>query len=140
MVLQEVHDAALQGDRSENGAYIYGKQRIRLIDKRLRLLRKKVKEVQVVDTDILPQSSTVSFGALVTIEDEDGQQLTIRLVDHEESDPDQLWVSVQSPVGQSLLGHENGDDVDVKLPKGIVTYEIVNVHYGPDPSQTKGDV
>ena len=134
MVLQEVHDAALQGDRSENGAYIYGKQRIRLIDKRLRVLRKKIKEVQVVDTDNLRQISTVSFGALVTIENEDGRLLTIRLVDHEESDPDQFLVSVQSPIGQSLLSHEIRDDFDVELPKGIVTYELVNVQYGPDPS------
>ena len=112
---------------------------MRLIDKRLRILRKKVKEVEVIDTDNLPQSSIVSFGALVTIEDEDGNQITIRLVDHEESDPELQLVSVQSPVGKALLGQEIGDDVEVHLPKGTMTYEIIHLHYGPDPIQTKGN-
>ena len=133
MVLQEVHDAALQGDRSENAAYIYGKQRMRLIDKRLRILRKKIDGVTVVDTDTLPPSDVVQFGALVTIESEDGDVLQMRLVDKEESDPDRMWVSVQSPVGRALLGASLEDDVTVQLPKGTISYEILEVFYGPDP-------
>ena len=133
MVLQEVHDAALQGDRSENAAYIYGKQRMRLIDKRLRILRKKIDGVTVVDTDILPQSNVVQFGALVTIESEDGDVLQMRLVDKEESDPDKMWVSVQSPMGRALIGSSVEDDVTVKLPKGTITYEVLRIYYGPDP-------
>ena len=133
MVLQEVHDAALQGDRSENAAYIYGKQRMRLIDKRLRVLRKKIDGVTVVDTDTLPQSNVVQFGALVTIESEDGDVLQMRLVDKEESDPDKMWVSVQSPMGRALIGSSVEDDVTVKLPKGTITYEVLRIYYGPDP-------
>ena len=134
MVLQEVHDAALQGDRSENAAYIYGKQRMRLIDKRLRILRKKIDDVTVVDTDALPPSDVVQFGALVTIESEDGDVLQMRLVDKEESDPDRMWVSVQSPMGRALMGASVEDDVTVQLPKGTISYEILEVHYGPDPN------
>ena len=133
MVLQEVHDAALQGDRSENAAYIYGKQRMRMIDKRLRILRQKIKDVKVVDTDTLPPSTTVSFGALVTLEDEDGKVMTLRLVDKEEIDPERMLVSVQSPIGRALLGKEEGDEFDLVLPKGTVTYDIITVHYGPNP-------
>jgi len=133
MVLQEVHDAALQGDRSENAAYIYGKQRMRLIDKRLRILRKKIDGVTVVDTDTLPPSDVVQFGALVTIESEDGDVLQMRLVDKEESDPDRMWVSVQSPMGRALMGASLEDDVTVQLPKGTISYEILEVFYGPDP-------
>ena len=133
MVLQEVHDAALQGDRSENAAYIYGKQRMRMIDKRLRILRQKIKDVKVVDTDSLPASSIVSFGALVTLE-EDGKLMTLRLVDREEIDPERMLVSVQSPIGRALLGKEEGEEFDLVLPKGTVTYDIITVHYGPDPA------
>jgi len=123
----------LQGDRSENAAYIYGKQRMRLIDKRLRILRKKIDGVTVVDTDTLPPSDVVQFGALVTIESEDGDVLQMRLVDKEESDPDRMWVSVQSPMGRALMGASLEDDVTVQLPKGTISYEILEVFYGPDP-------
>ncbi len=133
MVLQEVHDAALQGDRSENAAYIYGKQRMRLIDKRLRMLRHKIKNVVIVDTDTLPPSKTIAFGAWVTIEDEDEKVQKFRLVDREESNPKKNWISVQSPMGSALMGKEEGDDFELDLPKGIVEYEILEVHYGPDP-------
>ena len=133
MVLQEVHDAALQGDRSENAAYIYGKQRMRMIDKRLRILRQKIKDVKVVDTDALPPSPIVSFGALVTLEDEDGKVMTLRLVDKEEINPERMLVSVQSPIGRAMLGKEEGDEFDLVLPKGTVTYDIITVHYGPEP-------
>ena len=133
MVLQEVHDAALQGDRSENAAYIYGKQRMRLIDKRLRKLRHKIEDVTVVDTDALPPSDVVQFGALVTIESENGDILRLRLVDREESDPDKMLVSVQSPMGRALMGASVEDDVYIDLPKGTISYEILTVYYGPDP-------
>ena len=133
MVLQEIHDAALQGDRSENAAYIYGKQRLRLIDKRLKVLRDKISDVLIIDTDSLPPSEIIDFGALVTIEDEDGNELQLRLVDQEESDPEKMWVSVQSPMGRALLGKAEGEDFELKLPRGTVNYDILHVHYGPDP-------
>ena len=136
MVVEEVYEAAQLGDRSENAAYIYGKQRLRMIDKRLRILKKKIEDVIVVDTDKLSQQSIVQFGALITVEDEEGQQKTFRLVDKEEVDPDRNRVSVQSPMGKALLGKEEGEEFTLVLPRKTVDYEIVMVHYGPD----KGDV
>ena len=132
MVVEEVYEAAQLGDRSENAAYIYGKQRLRMIDKRLRNLKSKIKDITIVDTDSLPQSSIVQFGALVTIENEEEEQKTLRLVDREEIDPDQNKVSIQSPIGRALLGKEEGDSFELVLPKQTVEYEIISVYYGPD--------
>ena len=78
-VLEEIFEAAQLGDRSENAAYIYGKQRLRMIDKRLNQLRKKIKDITIVNTDEQEQKDVVEFGALVTIEDENGNERTYRL-------------------------------------------------------------
>ena len=134
-VLEEIYEAAQLGDRSENGAYIYGKQRLRMIDKRLNYLKRKVKDVKIVDTDLQEQKDCVEFGALVTIEDEDENQRRYRLVDKEEIDPDKNWISVQSPMGKALLGHSVDDDFELHLPKGIKNYEVIAIHYGPDPKE-----
>ena len=134
-VVEEVYQAALLGDRSENAAYIYGKQRQRRIDSRLQFLRKKVKNVEVVNTDFLPQRKDIQFGALVSLEDEDGNERTLRLVDQNESDPKRGRISIQSPIGKAIIGLEAGEVVEVKLPKGRIEYEILEVHYGPDPEK-----
>lgn len=132
-VLQEIYEAALQGDRSENAAYIYGKQRLRMIDKRLQTLRHKVKDVTIVDTHTLPPSSTVDFGCFVTLEDEDGKQATYHLVDREEIQPSRNWISTESPMGKALLGKEEGDDFELRLPKGTKSFAIITVYYGYMP-------
>ncbi len=129
-VVQQVQDAAALGDRSENAEYIYGKKRLGQIDSRMRYLQRKVDGVTVVDVTRLPQIDHVVFGARVTVEDEDGRRKVYRLVDKDESDPDRGRISVQSPVGQALLGKEEGDQVSVQLPRGIVELEIVEVFYG----------
>ena len=134
-VVEEVYQAALLGDRSENAAYIYGKQRLRRIDSRLQFLRKKVKDVKVINTDFLPKRNDIQFGALVHLEDEDGNERVIRLVDQNESDPKRGRISIQSPIGKAIVGLESGEVVEVKLPKGNVEYEIIDVHYGPDPKE-----
>lgn len=133
VVLEEIFEAAQLGDRSENAAYIYGKQRLRMIDKRLNTLKKKIKDVKLVDTDAQKQKDFIEFGALVTIEDEDENQRRYRLVDKEEIDPDRNRISVQSPMGRALLGHSVDDDFELQLPKGVKTYEVIAIHYGPDP-------
>ena len=133
-VLQEIYEAALQGDRSENAAYIYGKQRLRMIDKRLQTLRNKVKDVTVVDTNALPPSSIVEFGCFVTLEDEDGKQATYHLVDREEIQPSRNWLSTESPIGRTLLGKEEGDFFELHLPKGTKSFEIITVYYGYMPN------
>ena len=101
MVVEECYEAAQLGDRSENAAYIYGKRRLRQIDGRLQFLRRKVKDVTIVDTRTLKAREDIQFGALVTIEDEEGVQTTFRLVDSDEADPKLGSVSVQSPVEKS---------------------------------------
>lgn len=129
-VVTEVSHAADMGDRSENAAYIYGKKRLREIDSRLRYLRRKVEGVLVVDLDEQPQYKTIKFGAVVVVVDDDDVEKTYRLVDKDESDPRRGRISVQSPIGRSLLGKEVGDYVTVALPKGHVGLEIVGIRYG----------
>lgn len=129
-VVTEVFHAAEMGDRSENAAYIYGKKRLRVIDSRLRYLRRKVEGVIVVDLAEQPQFDTIKFGAIVELEDDDGETRIYRLVDKDESDPKVGRISVQSPIGRALLGKEEGDYVTVKLPKGDLGLEIVSIRYG----------
>jgi len=132
-VVREVSAAAELGDRSENAAYIYGKKRLRAIDGRLRYLRRKIDGVIAVDTNTQVPRDVVAFGAIVSIEDEEGQKRTFRLVDKEESDPATQRISVQSPVGRALLGKEEGDVVLVRLPDGNVEMEILELRYGKGP-------
>ena len=131
-IVDQVFEAASLGDRSENAAYIYGKQKLRQSDSRLRYLRKKIDGVAVVDLDEQPQFDVVKFGAVVTVLDDDDNERTWRLVDKEESDPNRGRISVQSPIGRALLGRQEGDYVEINLPKGKVGYEVVGIRYGSD--------
>lgn len=127
-VTQEVADAAAQGDRSENAEYIYGKRRLREIDRRVRFLSKRLDQVTVV-TEPPSDSSRVFFGAWVTLEDEDGEEVTYRIVGPDESDVDKGWISMEAPVAKALLGKRDGDEVTVRRPKGDITFTIVGVRY-----------
>lgn len=127
-VTQEVADAAAQGDRSENAEYIYGKRRLREIDRRVRFLAKRLDAVTVVSEP--PSDRTrVFFGAWVTLEDDDGAELTYRIVGPDESDVDKGWISIEAPVAKALLGKRDGDDVVVRRPKGEIAYTIVAIRY-----------
>lgn len=117
VVTQEVHDAAALGDRSENGGYIYGKKRLREIDSRIRYLSKKLENLTVVSTKPVRQDR-VSFGAWVTVEDEDGEVQTWRLVGPDEVDPKAGLISIESPIGRALMGKRVDDEVLVHRPKG----------------------
>jgi transcription elongation factor GreB len=127
-VTQEVADAAAQGDRSENAEYIYGKKRLREIDRRVRFLSKRLDGIVVV-TELPTDTSRVFFGAWVTLEDESGGETTYRIVGADESDVERGWISMDSPVARALLGKRDGDDVTVQRPKGDATYTIVGVRY-----------
>jgi len=129
-VVNEVSEAADLGDRSENAAYIYGKKRLRHIDSRLRHLRGKIDGATVIDVSTMPQHSTVRFGAIVVVENEDGEEKTWRLVDKVESDPKKDRISIQSPIGQALSGRQVGDVVIVQLPNGQAELEIIGIRYG----------
>src|SRR5262249_55412555 len=127
-VTQEVADAAAQGDRSENAEYIYGKRRLREIDRRVRFLSKRLDEVIVV-SEPPSDPERVFFGAWVTVEDEDGNEHTYRIVGADESDLTSGWISIDSPVARALLGKRCNDEVLVRVPKGEVTYTVVGVRY-----------
>ncbi|MCA9680486.1 MAG: transcription elongation factor GreB [Kofleriaceae bacterium] len=127
-VTQEVSDAAAQGDRSENAEYIYGKRRLREIDRRVRFLGKRLDELIVVSE---PPSAPdrVFFGAWVRLEDEDGAEVEWRIVGADESDVKAGHISMDSPVARALMGRREGDEVTVRRPAGEVTYTIVGVRY-----------
>jgi transcription elongation factor GreB len=127
-VTQEVADAAAQGDRSENAEYIYGKRRLREIDRRVAFLTKRLDEVKVV-TEAPDDPSRVFFGGWVTIEDEDGETAEYRIVGADESDASQGWISIDSPVARALIGKRRGDECTVVRPKGETVYTIVAIRY-----------
>lgn len=131
-VVQEVTEAAELGDRSENAAYIYGKRRLRQIDSRLQYLRKKIEGVTVLDVATQVTRKDIAFGAIVEVEDDEGNTFTWRLVDQDESDPNRGRISVQSPIGRALLGRAVGDAVTVHRPKGQMDLEILSIRYGAE--------
>ena len=129
-VVQQVSDAAALGDRSENAEYIYGKKRLRQIDSRMHYLKGKVEGITVVDLDKQNPVGYVQFGAVVRIENENGDERVVRLVDKDESNPKAGRISVQSPIGSALMGRREGDLVEVRLPAGLAEYEILEIRYG----------
>jgi len=128
-VTQEVADAAAQGDRSENAEYIYGKRRLREIDRRVRFLSKRLDDVVVVN-EAPSDANRVFFGAYVTVEDEEGECVTYRIVGPDESNTDKKWISMEAPVAKALLGKRLGDEVMVRRPKGEITLTIAKIAYG----------
>ena len=131
-VTEAVSVAAALGDRSENADYIYGKKRLREIDRRIRFLTKRIDELTVVDGGPRKEADRVYFGASVTIEDEDGEVQRYRLVGPDEFDAGEGRISVDSPVGRALMGRRLGDEVAVQRPKGEVIYEIQAIDYSED--------
>jgi transcription elongation factor GreB len=132
--VQEVADAAAQGDRSENAEYIYGKKRLREIDRRIRFLTKRLEAAHVVDPQerALAGETRVFFGAEVSIEDEEGQKLRYRIVGEDEIDAARGHVSWCSPIGRVLLKRSAGDTVTLRRPSGEIELTIVSVSYAPD--------
>ena len=128
VVTASVHEAAKNGDRSENGDYIYGKRRLREIDRRVRYLSKRLDELVVVDqlpTDL----SRVYFAARVTLEDPNGEIGEYQLVGPDEFDLSRNAISVDSPLARALLGKRVDDEVRVNTPKGPQRYCIVAIDY-----------
>jgi transcription elongation factor GreB len=125
-LLEEIAAAAAQGDRSENAEYIYGKKRLREIDRRLRQLDDKIAKSVVVEGRA---SDHIAFGARVRMRRSDGREMTVQIVGADEIDPMQGRVSMDSPIGKSLLGKPPQGRVEVATPKGAVAYEIIEVDY-----------
>lgn len=133
-VTQTVHEAAKNGDRSENGDYIYGKRRLREIDSRVRFLRKRLDELEVVDRQPGEQDR-VFFGAWVTLEDEQGARELWRIVGPDEFDIKAQKLSMDSPLARSLLGKRVDDEVLVDSPNGQRLLCITGVDYKNKPDE-----
>jgi transcription elongation factor GreB len=128
-IVQEVSDAAAQGDRSENAEYIYGKKKLREIDRRMRFLGKRIDAAVVVDPNE-KRGAKVFFGAVVVLEDNDGNEQEIQLVGEDEIDAARKRISWRSPIGSALLGKREGDDVRVVTPAGTKSFTVVEIRYG----------
>ena len=127
-VTQAVQEAAAQGDRSENAEYIYGKRQLREIDHRVRFLRQRLDGMTVVDQP--PTDRTrVFFGAWITLEDDDGEQVEYRIVGPDEFDVARRYLSMDSPLGKALMRKALDDEVKVEVPGGLKTYVVVGVRY-----------
>lgn len=125
---QKVGEAAALGDRSENADYTYNKKELNRVIARIRYLQKRLDELQVVDR--LPaDTNKVYFGAYVSLEDDDGEVLDIRIVGHDETDTTKHWISVDSPLAQALLGKALDAGVIVKAPAGDSHYIISAISY-----------
>lgn len=128
-VVRGVTNAAAEGDRSENAEYIYGKKRLREIDKRLEYLGKRMKNWIVVDVSQV-KTDRVYFGCHVDCEDEDGNEVSYQIVGPDEFDHAKNQISMDSPVGKALLGKQVDDEVTIKRPKGTVVYVILRIYAG----------
>jgi transcription elongation factor GreB len=127
-VTREVTAAAAQGDRSENAEYIYGKKRLREIDRRVHFLRKRLDELQVV-TPSANASGKIFFGAWVTLEGETGEAVEYRIVGPDESDATGGCISIDSPMARALLRKEEGDEVLVVRPAGDARFTVLRIRY-----------
>ena len=128
-VVEVVSWAAGNGDRSENGDYIYGKKRLREIDRRIRFLSKRLESAEVVDPSQRKKFDQVFFGATVTYATEDDAEHTVTIVGVDEAEIDRRQVSWVSPIARALLKARVGDTVQLRTPAGLETIEVVSIAY-----------
>jgi transcription elongation factor GreB len=128
-VVEVVHWAASNGDRSENGDYLYGKKRLREIDRRIRFLTKRLEIAEVTDPSAHHGSDQVFFGATVTYAEPSGAERTVTILGIDEADSAQGQVSWVSPIARALLKAREGDEVRLVTPGGAQEIEIVEVKY-----------
>ena len=130
-VVRTVSWAASNGDRSENGDYIYGKKRLREIDRRIRFLQKRLDIAEVVDPAARREAlDQVFFGATVRYLDGAGKEREVQIVGVDEVDPAGGKVSWIAPISRALLKAREGDRIDLRTPAGIETLELISVRYG----------
>ena len=135
-VVEVVHWAASNGDRSENGDYLYGKKRLREIDRRIRFLTKRLEIAEVTDPSLHHGREQVFFGATVTYADGEGHERTIRILGIDEADNLQGEVSWVSPIARALIKSQVGDVVKLMTPAGPQDIEVLEVSY-PAPDMAK---
>jgi transcription elongation factor GreB len=129
-VVEVVSWAAGNGDRSENGDYIYGKKRLGEIDRRLRFLTKRIESAEVVDSEKQKHLKQVFFGATVTFVNSNDEERTVTIVGIDEADIEHNRISWISPVARALMKSREGDAVSVRTPTGPETIEVVAIRYG----------
>jgi transcription elongation factor GreB len=134
-VVETLAWAAGNGDRSENGDYIYGKQRLREIDRRIRFLTKRLESAEIVDPRLQTRRDQVFFGATVTYASEDGAETTVTILGIDEADLTRGQVSWISPIARALLKARVGDVVELRAPAGIEQLEVLRIEYR-DPETT----
>ena len=127
-ILKVIQWAAGNGDRSENADYLYGKKRLREIDRRMRFLKKQITNANIVNPELI-ESELVMFGATVTIIDEEEVEKTYCIVGADEINTKKNWISHNSPIGRSLMGNEEGDSVTIHTPNGIREFEIIFIEF-----------
>jgi transcription elongation factor GreB len=128
-LVETIHWAASNGDRSENGDYIYGKKRLREIDRRIRFLSKRLDHAEVVDPATREATDAVFFGATVTVQDDSGDAFTYAIVGIDEADQGRGRISWVSPMARALIRAREGDTVTLTTPAGRRVLEVVEVRY-----------
>ena len=134
-LVETISWAAGNGDRSENGDYIYGRKRLREIDRRLTYLSKVMKQARIVDPAAQVERDVVHFGATVELADEGDARRILTLVGKDEADTAAVRINWHAPIARALLGARVGDERTVLLPAGEKTYEVVAIRYPPDLSE-----
>ena len=134
-IVEIVHWAASNGDRSENGDYLYGKKRLREIDRRIRFLTKRLEIAEIVEPAIHHGSDQVFFGATVTYLEDDSVERTITILGIDEAESSQGQVSWMSPVARALLKSRVGDEISLAAPGGMHRLEVMGVQYPDKPWQ-----
>ncbi len=128
-VVETVSWAASLGDRSENADYIYGKRRLREIDRRLGHLARIMKQAKVVDPAAQPTRDQVRFGAIVELSDDDDSRRTVTIVGDDEADASAGRIGWSAPLARALIGSRIGDERIVPLPAGEKSYEVISIRY-----------
>ena len=135
-IVDIVHWAASNGDRSENGDYLYGKKRLREIDRRIRFLTRRLERAEVADPSVHYGGDQVFFGATVTYADEEGEENTITILGVDEVDNLQGQVSWVAPIARALLRARVGDSVQLRAPAGVQEIEVIDVQYPAPAAET----
>jgi transcription elongation factor GreB len=136
-IVEVISWAASNGDRSENGDYLYGRKRLREIDRRINFLSRRMKDAKVVDPAAQPDRSRIWFGATATLVDEEDEERVVTLVGEDETDAAAGRIAWTSPIGRAIKGAAVGDVRRVALPSGEREYEIVAIAY-PEASTGSG--
>jgi len=128
IVVKALSEAAAEGDRSENAEYIYRKKELRELDRRIRYLQKRLPSLKIVDQRPVMRDQ-VFFGAWITLEDQQGDEVRYRIVGPDEFDQHKQYISGDSPLARSMLKRHIDDEVDVQTPGGLLNYIITEIDY-----------